>query len=288
MKLKGQSNRAISQAAGIKLKTIQNITTRGGRLHLVIESLRSEKSKVVQKSNLSAWDQLCAAKDPAIEELRHIANDDPNTAARLKAIDMILDLTGVRVDDKPPLLDPSNMGESCDRLLKWLNEQLLRIFREIAPQAALIDRKNHSLENLILPYGYQLEKYIHWRHGLDQEDVNEWLKSSGWDIEKMESLLKELSEPSDSWRWLCENPEKAEVLRKAVEKDRLRRKELLVLIARTTYRHILLLSEAIALDENAQAIRDLIELLTVFSEMTKEEIDEYIRGLKRVNQNEKE
>ena len=120
----------ISKATGINIKTLQNILTKGGRLYPALEAMRSEKVLVMREGNLSAWDQLCEAKDPAVEELRRISRDDPNTVARLKAIDMILDLAGVRDSERPPLLDPANPDESQQRFIEWADRLFLKTFRE--------------------------------------------------------------------------------------------------------------------------------------------------------------
>jgi len=133
MKLQGKTNREIAKATEMSLKTIQNILTKGGRLYPILVSLRSKKALVLQEGNLSTWQKLLASKDPAIEELRRIAREDSNPAARLKAIDMILELTGVRDGEKPPLLDPANQDETLKRFVEWANQYILKTFREEAP-----------------------------------------------------------------------------------------------------------------------------------------------------------
>lgn len=137
MKLQGKTNQEIAEATEMSLKTVQNILTKGGRLYPILESLRSKKTIVLQEGNLSTWQKLLASKDPAIEELRRIAREDPYSAARLKAIDMIFDLTGVRDGERPPLLDPANPSETLGRFVEWANEYILKTFREEAPALAL-------------------------------------------------------------------------------------------------------------------------------------------------------
>lgn len=137
MKLRGHRNREIAEATGMALKTAQNIVSKGGRLYPALEALRFEKSLVLREGHRSAWDNLCAAKEPSVEELRRIAREDPNPAARLKAIDMILDLTGVRDGEKPPLLDPNDLDGSVRKFLQWANELLVRTYREQSPELTL-------------------------------------------------------------------------------------------------------------------------------------------------------
>ena len=129
MKIRGCSNKKISEATGISLKTVQNIVSKGGRLYSAIQSLREDKTITLAENNLTVWDSLLAAKDPAVQELKRIALESPNDVARLKAIDMIIGLIGIRDDDKPPFLDPHNMNDSLERLAKWINQKVLRTFQ---------------------------------------------------------------------------------------------------------------------------------------------------------------
>ncbi|MFC1808388.1 hypothetical protein ACFL0T_08525, partial [Candidatus Omnitrophota bacterium] len=88
----------------------------------------------VQESNLSAWDNLLATRDPAIQELKRLALESSNDVVRLKGIDMILELVGIRYRDKLPLLDPAGMQDSLERLGIWLNKRLVRTYQEQAPK----------------------------------------------------------------------------------------------------------------------------------------------------------
>ena len=145
MKLKGHSNKEIAEATGVNIKTIQNIVAKGGRLYPALQSLRTDKALVLAVENVSAWENLLAAKDPAIEELKRIALESSNDVARLKAIDMIIELTGIRDDDRPPLLDPNN-PESIVKLLEWINKKLIKTFRERAPEIVVKYTKADDLE----------------------------------------------------------------------------------------------------------------------------------------------
>ena len=134
MKLRGCGNKEIAKATGINLKTLQNIVTKGGRLYSTLESLRENKAVILAENNLSVWDSLLAAKDPALQELKRIALESSNDIARLKAVDMIIELTGIRDDDRPPFLDPHNMNDSLEHMAKWINQKVLKTFQEKAPK----------------------------------------------------------------------------------------------------------------------------------------------------------
>lgn len=137
MKLRGCSNREIAEATGIKLKTLQNIIAKGGRLYPALQSLRTDKAIVLQEGNLSAWDRLIATKEPAIDELRRMALEEPNPIVRFKAIEKIIGLTGIRDDDVPPLLDPLDMDKSVEKLIKWANSRIRGVYQDKAPVISL-------------------------------------------------------------------------------------------------------------------------------------------------------
>lgn len=137
MKIKGASNKEISQATNTPIKTVGNLVSKGGRLFPAIQSLRQTKEVTLIEHNLSSWDSLLAAKDPAIGELKRLALESTNEAVRLKAIDMVIDLTGIKETDKPPLLDPHRQNESLNKFLEWINDKLLRSFGENSPKVTV-------------------------------------------------------------------------------------------------------------------------------------------------------
>lgn len=139
MKLRGCANATIAEATDMPTKTIANITTKGGRLFPIIQSLRNEKTVMLQQGNLSGLESLLEAKDPAIQELIRLIQESPNDIVRLRGIDMLLEMTGIHSKDRPPLLDPLDMEKSVNRLLKWVNERLIMVYRDRAPVISLWD-----------------------------------------------------------------------------------------------------------------------------------------------------
>lgn len=137
MKLKGYSNREIAKATGMNLKTVQNIVSKGGRLYHALQSLRADKVMVLKEGSLSVWDKLLATKEPAIDELRSMALEEPNPIVRFKAIEKIIGLTGIRDDDMPPLLDPLDMDKSVEKLIKWANLRIRGMYQDRAPVISL-------------------------------------------------------------------------------------------------------------------------------------------------------
>ena len=118
MKLKGYSNKEIAKATGMSVKTVQNIVSKGGKLYSIIQSLRGEKTAVLRQGNLQGQESLLEAKHPAIQELIRLALESPNDIVRLRAIQLILEMTGIWSDDKPPLLDPLDMDNSINGLFQ--------------------------------------------------------------------------------------------------------------------------------------------------------------------------
>lgn len=146
MKVKGCSNKEIALTTKTPIKTVGNLVSKGGRLYPALQSLRQTKEATLVEHSLSVWDTLLAAKDPAIQELKRIALESPNDVARLKAIDMIIELTGIKDEDKPPLLDPHSLHESLDKFLEWINGKLLRTFSENAPKI-IVQHNPQSFES---------------------------------------------------------------------------------------------------------------------------------------------
>ena len=162
MKVRGCSNKEIFEATAISLKTVQNIVSKGGRLYYAIQSLRENKTITLAENNLTVWDSLLSAKDPAVQELKRIALESPNDVARLKAIDMIIELTGIRDEDKPPLLDPHNMNDCLERFGKWIKQKLLKTFQNKAPKVIFeYSQDTSSLKMITTPEDLdRLEKIV--------------------------------------------------------------------------------------------------------------------------------
>ena len=149
LKLKGHTNKKIALATEMNPKTIGNILSKGGRLYRSLQSLRADKTEVLVAHTVSAQESLLSAKDPAIQELKRIALESPNDVARLKAIDMIIELTGIRDEDKPPLLDPNNIEHSLENFAKWINTKLLKTFKENAPKITFEYSQDTNTQNNI-------------------------------------------------------------------------------------------------------------------------------------------
>lgn len=173
MKVKGFSNKDIAQTTNTPIKTIGNLVSKGGRLYPALQSLRQTKEVALVEHSQSAWDSLLSFKDPAIGELKRIALESPNDVARLKAVDMIIELTGIKSTDKPPLLDPHRQNESLNKFLEWINEKLLRSFGENSPKITVSYSPQSSIPDT---------------------------KRTAEDLTRMEAIAKELSYLEDQRR----------------------------------------------------------------------------------------
>jgi len=284
MKLQGKPNQEIADATGISLGTVQNILTKGGRLYPILESLRSQKALVLREDNLSTWQKLLASKDPAVEELRRIAREDPNTAARLKAIDMILELTGVRDGEKPPFLDSADRDKSSERFTEWANEYLLKAFRDEAPVLLLRNRVEWSserewLETVI----YMNHKHDLWRYDEEgNEDVFKKLDEEGYDVKEMEARLARYGVSSEPWKMYRDDPQEATAYKECVDAIFLRRSRCLRKLFGYIKRYAHHLAHCAVIFKHESSLHELRKCLANAYGMTSKEVDDLFNGLFKI------
>jgi len=138
MKLEGKTSLEIASETRMKLKTVQNITSMGGRLYPVIQEFRVRSVRRLQESaddvaEMAKQDSIMAYEN--IRDMSLYANSD---AGKFRASEKIMELAGISHDKS---IRGHFQALTYDQALKKINQLFTELYqREVyeEPQSVIV------------------------------------------------------------------------------------------------------------------------------------------------------